>query len=165
MTVDQGLGCLSGPECGQGPSSAFLDYRMASKDAVLLGGLLWSPMGFRGGPSQHGPGNGWPETVHEVSTLPDGPEGDEHLVCLRGQVALALGRWLPTLGLPGRSHVAFGLKPFLKPVEDYCSGPPSPSLRLDVLSCPHSDHVDQMCSQALEVGPPGSALPDCFKTL
>jgi hypothetical protein len=59
---------------------------------------------------------------------------------------------------------SFGLNPFLKPVEDYHSRPPSLSLRLDVLSCPHSVHMDQMCSQALEVGP-GSAIPICFKTL
>lgn len=48
-------------------------------------------MGFQGGPSQHGPGSGLSETVHEDSTLLDGPEGDEHLVCLGGEVDLGQG--------------------------------------------------------------------------
>lgn len=52
--------------------------------------------------------------------------------------------------MPGRSRVAFGQNPFLKPA-DYRLRPPSPSLRIDVVSCPHFVHMDQMCSQALEV--------------
>lgn len=54
-------------------------------------GCLPSPVGFQGGPSQHGPGSGLSETVHEDSTLLDGPEGDEHLVCLGGEVDLGQG--------------------------------------------------------------------------
>lgn len=114
-------------------------------------------------PSQHGPRNGWSETVHEVSTLLDGPQGVNTLFAwVALALALALGRdhkcedGCQPLGCLGvwvawKVTCSFWSESFSQACIRLLLEAPSPSLRIDVVSCPHFVHMDQMCSQALEV--------------
>lgn len=91
VTVDQGLGCLSGCECGRGLPSSFLDCHMASKGPALTA-VSCHQWAFEEGHRSMAPGMVGLRLFLKLAPSLMALEVMNTLFACVGQLALALGR-------------------------------------------------------------------------